>query len=105
MKTSFNPHFDPRVDKTAFPDVRTISLDFLDDKLITLWIGYEGNIQMAEVGSVRHKLQQVLLSVPADWSVKGNGRQLACDGFSLFGIDDRRVAPAIRIIPMTPRQT
>src|SRR5436190_22932598 len=29
MRTSFNPHFDPRVDKAAFPDVRTISLDFL----------------------------------------------------------------------------
>src|ERR1051325_224058 len=39
MRTSFNPHFDQRVDKAAFPDVRTISLDFLDGKLATIWIG------------------------------------------------------------------
>src|SRR5215471_19483818 len=35
MKTSFNPHFDQRVEQSAFPDVRTISLYFLDDKLAT----------------------------------------------------------------------
>src|SRR5438132_1180110 len=45
MRTSFNPHFDPRVDPAAFPDVRTISLDFLDGKLATLWIGYEGTFK------------------------------------------------------------
>src|SRR5215831_983617 len=40
MRTSFNPHFDQRVEKSAFPDVRTISMDFLDGKLTTIWIGY-----------------------------------------------------------------
>src|SRR6185295_2394517 len=41
MRTSFNPHFDSRVASAAFPDVRTISMDFLDSKLATVWIGYE----------------------------------------------------------------
>ena len=34
-KTSISPFFDPRFDKASFADVRTISLDFLDGKLVT----------------------------------------------------------------------
>src|SRR5689334_21200840 len=41
LRTTFNPHFDPRVDPKAFEAVRSISLDFLDGKLVTLWIGFE----------------------------------------------------------------
>ena len=83
MKTSFNPHFDPRVDKTAFPDVRTISLDFLDGKLVTLWIGYEATFKWPKLDVFIANFRKSL-GVPADWPVKRNGRELTCDGFSLF---------------------
>ena len=83
MKTSFNPHFDPRVDQTAFPDVRTISLDFLDGKLITLWIGYEATFKWPTVDPFVTNFSKSL-GVAADWPVKRNGRELKCDGFSLF---------------------
>jgi len=83
MKTSFNPHFDSRVDKTAFPDVRTISLEFLDGKLVTLWIGYEATFKWPKLDQFVANLSKSL-SVPADWPVKRNGRELSCDGFSLF---------------------
>ena len=83
MKTSFNPHFDPRVDKTAFPDVRTISLDFLDGKLVTLWIGYEATFKWPKLDQFVANFSKSL-GVPADWPVKRNGRELTCDGFSLF---------------------
>jgi len=83
MKTSFNPHFDSRVDKTAFPDVRTISLEFLDGKLVTLWIGYEATFKWPKLDQFVANFRKSL-SVPADWPVKRNGRELSCDGFSLF---------------------
>jgi len=83
MKTSFNPHFDPRVDQTAFPDVRTISLDFLDGKLVTLWIGYEATFKWPTVDPFVTNFSKSL-GVAADWPVKRNGRELKCDGFSLF---------------------
>ncbi len=83
MKTSFNPHFDPRVEKTAFPDVRTISLDFLDGKLVTLWIGYEATFKWPKLDQFVANFSKSL-NVPADWPVKRNGRELTCDGFSLF---------------------
>src|SRR6266550_7609031 len=95
MKTSFNPHFDPRVDKAAFPDVRTISLDFLDDKLVTLWIGYEETFKWPKLDPFVTNFSKSL-SVPAGWPVKVNGRQLTCDGFSLFA-SMIGGGPAIRI--------
>ena len=95
MKTSFNPHFDPRVDKAAFPDVRTISLDFLDDKLVTLWIGYEATFKWPKLDEFVTNFSKTL-SVPAAWPVKGNGRQLTCDGFSVFA-SMIGGGPAIRI--------
>src|SRR5881392_1917378 len=48
-KTSISPFFDPRFDKATFADVRTISLDFLDGKLVTLWIGYENSFKWRTV--------------------------------------------------------
>src|SRR5262245_9709333 len=40
-KTTINPYFDPTIDKTKFEGVRSISLDVLDDKLTSLWIGFD----------------------------------------------------------------
>lgn len=82
MRTSFNPHYDPRVEKTAFPDVRTISLDFLDSKLATVWIGYDGTFKWPKLDDFVTNFSKAL-GVPADWSMKRIGRDLTCDGFSL----------------------
>jgi len=82
MRTSFNPHFDARVGKEAFPDVRTISLDFLDNKLATVWIGYENTFKWPRLDSFIANFSQSL-GVSPDWQLKRNGRELDCDGFSI----------------------
>jgi hypothetical protein len=83
MRTSFNPHFDSRVDNNAFPDVRTISLDFLDDKLATVWIGYEGTFKWPKLDVFVANFSKSL-GVSPEWSPARNGRALVCDGFTLF---------------------
>src|SRR3954447_4059801 len=83
LKTSINPHFDPRFDKTAFADVRTISFDFLDGKMVTLWIGYEENFKWPALDDFIANFSKGL-GVPGEWPVKRPGRQLTCDGFSVF---------------------
>jgi hypothetical protein len=83
MRTSFNPHHDPRVDNQAFPDVRTISLDFLDGRLATLWIGYESTFKWPKLDEFVANFSKSL-GLPADWPAKRNGRELSCDGFSVF---------------------
>jgi hypothetical protein len=82
-KTSINPLYDSRFDKTSFADVRTISLDFLDGKLTTLWIGFESSFKWQTVDQFVTGISKSL-NVPGSWSPKKGGQQLRCDGFSVF---------------------
>jgi len=82
-KTSINPLYDPRFDKTMFADVRTISFEFLDGKLTTLWIGYESSFKWQKVDDFVVGISKPL-NLTAPWSPKKGGQQLHCDGFTLF---------------------
>jgi hypothetical protein len=82
-KISINPYFDPSFDKTTFADVRTISLDFLDGRLVSLWIGFEGTFKWQTLDAFVAGFSKSL-NLPAAWPVKRGGRQLSCDGFSVF---------------------
>lgn len=81
-KTSINPGFDRNFDQASFADVRTISLDFLDGRLVNLWIGYENTFKWQALDEFVNGISKAL-NLPAAWSVKRGGRQLTCDGFSL----------------------
>ena len=102
-KTSINPLFDPRFDKASFADVRTISLDFLDGRLVNLWIGYESTFKWQTVDEFVTRMSQTL-NLPATWPVKRGGRQLTCSGFS---ISASLIAgsPSIRITDETAQET
>ena len=82
-KTSINPLFDSRFDRASFADVRTISLDFLDGRLVNLWIGYESTFKWQTLDEFVAGMSQAL-NLPAAWPVKRGGRQLTCGGFSVF---------------------
>jgi len=82
-KTSISPFFDPSFDKASFADVRTISLDFLDGKLVTLWIGYESTFKWKTLGEFVAGISKSL-NLPAEWAAKRGGRQLTCEGFSIL---------------------
>lgn len=95
VKTTFNPNFDPRFDKTSFGEARTISLDFLDGKLFTFWIGYEGTFKW-QTGDEFVAGISKSMNLPAAWSVKRGEQQLACDGF-LLTVKVIAGSPSIRI--------
>jgi hypothetical protein len=82
-KTSINPYFDPRIDKVGFADVRTISLDFLDGRLATLWIGFENTFKWHSLDEFVAGMSKSL-NLPVAWSPKRGGRQISCAGFSVF---------------------
>jgi hypothetical protein len=82
-KISINPYFDPSFDKNTFADVRTISLDFLDGRLVSLWIGYEGTFKWQTLDAVVAGFSKAL-TLPADWQSKRGGRQLSCNGFTVL---------------------
>jgi hypothetical protein len=82
-KTSISPSYDLRFDQASFADVRTISLDFLDGKLTTLWIGYERSFKWPTVEEFVGGISKSL-NLPNAWAPKKSGRQIQCDGFTLF---------------------
>jgi len=82
-KFSISPSYDTSFDQASFADVRTISFDFLDGKLTSLWIGYENSFKWPTVDEFVGGISKSL-NLPGAWSPKKNGKQIQCDGFTVF---------------------
>ena len=82
-KSSISPSYDASFDQASFADVRTISFDFLDGKLTSLWIGYENSFKWPTVDEFVGGISKSL-NLPDAWSPKKNGKQIQCDGFTVF---------------------
>jgi hypothetical protein len=82
-KTTINPYFDETIDKTKFQGVRSISLDILDDKLTSIWIGFDEDYKV-HTAEEFVKLISQSLQVNGNWSpYRSNGQQLRCADFQL----------------------
>jgi len=82
-KTTINPHFDETIDKTKFEGVRSVSLDLVDEKLTSLWIGYDDNYKV-QTADEFVKLISQSLQVNGNWSSwRSKGQQLRCADFQL----------------------
>jgi len=83
-KTTINPYFDPKIDKTKFPSVRSISLDLLDDHLTSIWIGFDETFKVQTIDDFVKLISQSL-QVPDKWSSwRSKGQQLRCSDFQLI---------------------
>ena len=102
-KTTINPSYDPSFDQASFEGVRSVSMDFLDGKLTTLWIAYDGSFKWQTLGEFIAGISKVL-KLPATWSRSGVGQQLTCDGFSTFA-SMIGGSPALRITDETAQET
>jgi hypothetical protein len=103
-KTSINPDFDPRIDKSTFAGVRTVSLDFLDGRTTSLWFGYDGSFKWQTVPEFVQRISQSL-RLPAAWGPwKTRGRQLSCADFHMT-VSYVAEGPSFHIIDETAEQT
>ena len=99
-KTTINPYFDPSIDKTKFEGVRSISLDLLDERLTSLWIGFDETYKVHTVEEFVKLISQSL-QVPANWSSwRGRGQQLACTDF-LMTVTLIAGGPSFRLLDTT----
>lgn len=101
-KTSVNPDFDPKFDKSSFEGVRTVSLSFLDGRLMELWLGYDSSFKWQKLDDFVVGFSKAM-NLPATWQVKGRGQQITCQGVQVFA---SMVAgsPSIRITDTTAEQ-
>jgi hypothetical protein len=103
-KTSINPYFDPKIDKAGFADVRTVSLDFLDGRVTSLWIGYEPTFKWPSVDDFVKGISQSL-SLPDAWTPwKLQGRQMKCADFQLT-VSTIAQGPSFRILDLSADET
>jgi len=103
-KTSINPDFDPRIDKASLNGVRTVSLDFLDGRLTSLWLGYDSTFKWATVPDFVSGISQSL-HLPDAWRPwKIRGQQLSCADFGMTVILVAE-GPSFHIIDQTAEET
>ena len=97
VKTTINPYFDPTIEKTKFEGVRSISLDLLDDRLTSLWIGFDESFKAHTVEEFVKVISQSL-QVEGNWSSwKSRGQQLRCADFQLI-VTTVANGPSFRLI-------
>jgi hypothetical protein len=102
-KTTINPYFDPSIDKTRFEDVRSISLDLVDDRLTSLWIGFEETFKASTIDEFVKLISQSL-QLSGNWSSwKSRGQQLRCADFQLIVTSVAR-GPSFRLLDIAAEE-
>ena len=103
-KTTINPYFDEKIDKTKFEGVRSISLDLLDERLTSLWIGYDDNFKAKTIDDFVKLISQSL-QLPGTWSSwRSRGQQLRCADFQLI-VTTVAGGPSVRVLDVAADET
>jgi hypothetical protein len=101
--TSFSPDFNPQIDKTTYVGVRTVSLEFLDGKLFTLWIGFTSSYKWKTLDEFVPGMSTGLGLPVGVWSVNSAKPTVECSDFeiaaSMIG-----GGPSIRITDTTAKE-
>lgn len=102
--TSLNifPDYEPGIDKSAFEGVRTISLEFLDGHVFSLWIGYDKTFKWQTIDEFVSGIAGAL-KLPDSWRMKFRNRLLDCADFSVT-IAPVAESPSIKIVDEKARE-
>jgi hypothetical protein len=95
--TSLNvfPDYEPGIDKAAFDGVRTVSLDLLDGRVFSVWIGYNKTFKWQTTDEFVAGIAAILI-VPDSWRSKFRTRLLDCSDFTVAVIPVGE-SPSIKI--------
>src|SRR6185503_5078096 len=101
---TINPYFDETIDKTKFQNVRSISLDLLDDHLTSLWIGFDETFKAQSIDDFVKLISQSL-QLTGNWSSwRSKGQQLRCADFQLIVTTVAR-GPSFRLLDIAAEDT
>lgn len=104
LKTSISPDFDPQMNKAGLAGIRTVSFDFLDGKLTSLWLGYDSSFKWKTVPDFVSGISKSL-HLPDAWQTwKIRGQQLSCADFQLT-VSLVAEGPSFRIIEKAAEET
>jgi hypothetical protein len=103
-KTTINPSFDSRINQEKFAGVRSISLDFLDERLTSLWIGFDETYKVHTVDDLIKQISQSLHTEGTWTSWRSKGQQLRCDDFQIL-VSALAGSPSFRIVDLKAEDT
>lgn len=104
LKTTINPYFDPTIDKTKFESVRSISLDLLDERLTSIWIGFDETFKTQTIEDFVKRISQSL-QLNGDWSsYRSRGQQLRCADFHVL-VTTVAGGPSFRLLDVAAEDT
>src|SRR6266545_4787870 len=93
-----------RVNEFRLSGIRTVSLDFLDGRLTSLWLGFDGSFRWQTVPDFVKGISQSL-QLPDVWKPwKMRGQQLTCADFQIT-VSIVAEGPSFHIIDQTAEQT
>lgn len=95
--TSHNifPDYEPGIDKASFEGVRTVSLDFLDGRVFSIWVGYDKSFKWQTLDEFVSGMAGAL-KLPNSWRSKLRTRLLDCSDFTVAVIPVGE-SPSIKI--------
>lgn len=78
------PAFEPKIDPLTFAELKTVSLEFLDDKLSSLWIGYDSSFKWQTIEEFTEGISAAL-KLPAAWHSSGaRASRMDCEDFAVI---------------------
>ena len=88
------------MDAAKFADVRSISLELLDERLTSIWIGFEETYKIQDITEFATSVSKSF-RLPNAWSAyRGRGHQMRCADFQLMATIVAR-APTLRIVDLS----
>lgn len=89
------PDYESGIDKKSFEGVRTVSMDFLDNRVTALWIGYDKTFKWQTIDEFEKGITAAL-KLPGSWRTKFRSRLLDCADFTVAVIPVGQ-SPSIKI--------
>jgi hypothetical protein len=102
--TSLNifPDYESGIEKASFEGVRTISLDVLDGRVFSIWIGYDKSFKWQTIDEFVKGITAAL-KLPDAWRTKFRTRLLDCADFTVSVIPVGE-SPSIKITDNTAKE-
>lgn len=102
--TSVNifPDYAPGIDKATFNGVRTISIELVDARVSSLWIGYDKSFKWQSLDEFTSRMTAAL-KIPDSWRTKFRNRVMDCADFSLAVIPVGD-SPSIKFVDESARE-
>lgn len=96
------PDYEPGIDKTAFEGVRTISLEVLDGRVFSVWVGYDKSFKWQTLEEFATGISAAL-KLPNTWRTKFRTLLMDCADFTAAIIPVGE-SPSIKITDNAARE-